>query len=68
MLLTAHLWQAIRHGKQRRTPSRKEKAEKESSAHDGGKSSRFAMGSITASAAKDLVRRAPGIFTLDCYR
>jgi len=42
------------HGKQRRTPPRKEKAEKESSSHNGRESARFALGSATATAPEGL--------------
>src|SRR5215472_1489573 len=45
MAHAANLWQATRHGKQRRTPSRKEKAEKESPFRGSCQSARFALGS-----------------------
>src|ERR1700740_1752722 len=55
MALVANLWQATRHGKQRRTPPRKEKAKKESSSHHGSESARFPLGSAAAPfSAKDL--------------
>jgi hypothetical protein len=54
MVLVANLWQATPHGKQRRTPPRKEKAKKESSSHHGSESARFALGSTATTAAEDL--------------
>jgi hypothetical protein len=57
MALVANLWQATPHGKQRRTPPRKEKAKKESSSHHGSKSARFTLDSAAAPfSAKDLAR------------
>jgi hypothetical protein len=48
MALVTNLWQATTHGKQRRTPPRKEKAKKESSSHNGSEFARFALGSTAA--------------------
>jgi hypothetical protein len=65
MALVSNLWQATPHGKQRRTPPRKEKAKKESSSRNGSESARFPMGSATTSAAntEDLASSCPWIFS-----